>query len=122
MKSLIYTLLFSLNVNATELSELNKHIEQYAVEVEQGKIKGVTSFIVLKANKLLQESYAPTTKRNDLHELRSVTKSITALLIGQAIQEDLLPDVESFSRPFLQKINRPYSLILTLNFNEFIKV
>lgn len=59
------------------------------IDQEYGRIK---SLLILKDNKLLVEEYFYAYERDDLHQIRSCTKSITSLLLGIAL--DRHPEVD----------------------------
>src|SRR5688572_2757273 len=50
--------------------------------------------IVIKDNEIVLESYYNTFWRNHIHDIRSAGKSITALLLGVAIQEGLVESLD----------------------------
>ena len=66
------------NIDPSKLAELVNAIRQ-----EQ--IKGMDSLLVAINNELVLEEYFAGWERNDIHDLRSSTKSITSLLAGIAI-------------------------------------
>lgn len=103
MKQKLYCVIFAVLAQPCFATEQNFHqkINQYAKKVITGAEKGVTSFIVIKNNQRLVSSYAPNYTNDTQHDLRSVTKSITALLLGQAIQEQLIADEQSAIKSLL---------------------
>jgi len=58
--------------------------------VRQGRIQGVDSLLIAMNNDLVLEEYFAGWVREDIHDLRSATKSITGLLAGIAIDQQLL--------------------------------
>lgn len=50
--------------------------------------------VVIKDNKIVLENYYNTFWRNHIHDIRSAGKSITALLLGVAIQDGLIKNLE----------------------------
>jgi CubicO group peptidase (beta-lactamase class C family) len=52
------------------------------------------SFLLLKGNRLVFEKYYDGSDENKLNNLKSVTKSITALLIGKSIELGLIKNVD----------------------------
>ena len=59
-----------------------------------GKYPNTHSVLLVKNGKLILEEYFNGNKRDDLHYLASVTKSVTSILIGISLDEDLLTDVD----------------------------
>jgi len=100
MKILLCFILLTFKVHSTKVDIIKPLLTKYGQEVNNGKAKGVTSFIVLKNDKLLIESYSPTTSKHDKQDVRSVTKSITALLIGQAIESGIIPNEHTLVSTF----------------------
>lgn len=96
------------------------YISEYAREVQNGKENGVTSFIVFQNDKVLHESYAPTVNRNDLHDLRSVTKSISALLITKAIEDEILPHRETKILTLIDQDERNNSAFSNIRINDLL--
>ncbi len=50
--------------------------------------------VVIKDNHIIIEEYYNTFWRNTIHDIRSAGKSITALLLGVAIKEELIKDLD----------------------------
>lgn len=59
-------------------------------EIVRGDYGRINSFLLLKNDTLLCEEYFYGYSRNDLHQIESVTKSITSLLIGIAHDQQLI--------------------------------
>ena len=55
--------------------------------IEAEELKDITSLVALKQGKLVAEEYYNGTKRNTIHDTRSLTKSFTSTLLGIAIEE-----------------------------------
>jgi CubicO group peptidase (beta-lactamase class C family) len=64
-------------------------------KVADGTWKGTTSLIVADHGKLVYENYFNEGKRDLLNDTRSLTKSVTAMLVGAAIDRGLIPSVKS---------------------------
>ncbi|HAS39119.1 MAG TPA: hypothetical protein DCS93_01510 [Microscillaceae bacterium] len=58
------------------------------------KVEGLTGLILSKQGKIIGEKYFHTQTRQKLNEVRSVTKSIMSLLIGIAIDQQLIKSVD----------------------------
>lgn len=71
------------NIDSTVLAELVNTLRQ-------NEIPGVDSMLVAVNNDLILEEYFAGWTRDDIHDLRSATKSITSLLTGIAIDQRLL--------------------------------
>ncbi len=79
--------------------------------------------VVIKDHKIVMENYYNTFWRNHIHDIRSAGKSITALLLGVAIKEGLVQNLDQdvysfFSKekyPAMQKDYKKVKLIHLLN-------
>jgi CubicO group peptidase (beta-lactamase class C family) len=65
------------------------------------------ALMVIKDNKLVLEYYYNTFWRNHIHDIRSAGKSITALLLGVAIKEGLVQDINQDVHSFFPKEKYP---------------
>lgn len=65
-----------------------------AITNHQKNSKNYKSFLVLKDNRLLYEKYYDNTDTTDINSIKSVTKSINALLVGKAIELNLIDSVD----------------------------
>jgi len=84
--------------------------------IDNSKQRDFRALIVIKDNKLAIEYYYNSFWRNHIHDIRSAGKSITSLLLGVAIQEgyiqDLNQDVYSiFSKDKYPSINEDYKKV-----------
>lgn len=64
-----------------------------------GKFPGVHSMLIAKNGQLVNEHYFAGFRRSTLHDLRSATPLVTALLTGIAIDQGQLPGVDTPVRP-----------------------
>ena len=64
--------------------------------------------VVLKEDHIVIEDYFHTFWRNTIHDVRSAGKSITALLIGVAIQEGLIENINQDVYSFFQEADYPF--------------
>ena len=69
-------------------------IESIAKDLTEGKFKGITGGMVSVDGEILFEAYAPGYNADKKHDIRSATKSITALLIGELIDDGSLKNVK----------------------------
>jgi CubicO group peptidase (beta-lactamase class C family) len=58
------------------------------------RYKGIHSVLLVKNGKLVLEEYFYGYNRDQLHELHSVSKSITSILVGIAIDRKMIPNVD----------------------------
>ena len=75
--------------------------QQLAAEIEAGKHKGFQSFIMRVDDEIVARAVTETYRSNRPPDLRSATKSITALLIGIAIDQGKIPSVREKVSAFL---------------------
>ncbi|MFM9910494.1 MAG: serine hydrolase domain-containing protein [Chitinophagaceae bacterium] len=79
--------------NKRKIEELNKAIAQ-------NTFKEITSIVVIKEGKLLIEEYFNGAGRNTLHDTRSVGKSFSSALMGIAIKDGYIKDVDQSLHSF----------------------
>lgn len=85
--------LFADNINVENASThavTVSRLEDLLNAIRQEQFVGIDSVLVAINNDLILEEYFAGWQRNDLHDLRSATKSITSLLTGIAIDQQLL--------------------------------
>jgi CubicO group peptidase (beta-lactamase class C family) len=75
-----------------EDQEMNSNILINGIEHLKNENKNVHSLLVIKNNHLVLDAYFYPFQRNFVHDLASVTKSVTALLIGIAIDKGFIKD------------------------------
>lgn len=78
-------------------------LEAMEVAIRAGEFKRVTSVLIARNGKLAYEAYFDDAGRDDLRNTRSVTKSVTDILIGIAIERGELSGVEAPVLPFLEE-------------------
>ena len=83
--------LFVATVPASAIDE----IDAVASDLTEGKYKGITGGMVSVGAETLFESYAPGYSADKKHDVRSATKSITALLIGELITDRTLKNIDT---------------------------
>lgn len=77
----------ALKMNKDTLEKMNQFIRTYAAK----DFRGV---VVLKDNNIVVEEYYNTFWRETIHDIRSAGKSVTALLLGIAIDKGLVKSTE----------------------------
>jgi CubicO group peptidase (beta-lactamase class C family) len=97
-------------------------------QIEREKYEGLHSMIIVKDGKLVHESYFAGHDADDLHRIYSVSKSVTSLLIGIAIDrgmienervllQDLLPAYHAeFTSPAKKSITLKQVLTMSAGF------
>jgi len=83
--------------NVSSLGEMRINVEKIneMIEVLSGGDFGeINSILIVRNGKLVFEEYFDGFSKNDLHELRSTTKSIASLLMGIANDKNLIESVE----------------------------
>jgi CubicO group peptidase (beta-lactamase class C family) len=63
--------------------------------IERGDAPNTTSILVMRAGAIQYEAYFDGADAATLHDVRSTSKSLTALVLGSAISEGLLPGVDA---------------------------
>jgi CubicO group peptidase (beta-lactamase class C family) len=58
-------------------------------------IRNMTSLLIVRDSKLIVEEYFNGCSAERVHTLQSVTKSVTSLLVGIALDRDMIPNVEA---------------------------
>ncbi len=69
--------------------------------------KDFRGLVVIKDNKLVIEEYFNTYWRNSIHDIRSAGKSITAMLLGVAMKEGLVQNLDQSVYSFFPKSKYP---------------
>jgi len=81
----------SINDEAANVSSYFKEMENAIREEKYGEIHSV---IIIKNSDLIYETYFDGWHRDSLQQLQSATKSIVSTLLGAAIQNDFITDVD----------------------------
>ncbi|MEP5611000.1 MAG: serine hydrolase [Cyclobacteriaceae bacterium] len=84
--------------------------------IEETPPNDFRGLVVIKNNKIVIEEYFHTYWRNTIHDIRSAGKSITAMLLGVALKEGLVQNLEQSVYSFFPKNKYP-----TLN-EEYKKI
>ncbi len=83
-----------LHVSTLEENGLNKSVfDKINQDICDGKYGNIHSLLVIENNKLVIEQYYNGWKRGRVHFLASNTKSVTSFLIGKAIEQGTIKDV-----------------------------
>lgn len=64
-------------------------------KLADGSYKNITSVLVVRDGKLVYENYFNGSDADRLNDVRSASKSVTALLVGAAIGRGLIPNVQA---------------------------
>lgn len=83
--------------NAGKLGWDTALFESAAQKVADGTWKGTTSLLVVHDGTLVHESYFNDGSREHLNDTRSLTKTVTAMLLGAAIDRELIAGVDSLA-------------------------
>lgn len=75
--------------------------------ISKFKQRDYRGLIVIKDNKIVIEKYYNTFWRNHIHDIRSAGKSITALLLGVAIKDGLVQNLDQDVYSFFSKKKYP---------------
>lgn len=94
----------NLPVAGLEDSGFNKDsIENILRLIETTPPNDFRGLVVIKSNKIVIEEYFNTFWRNSIHDIRSAGKSITAMLLGVALKEGLVQNLEQDVYSFFPK-------------------
>jgi CubicO group peptidase (beta-lactamase class C family) len=75
-------------------------LQAMASAIQAGTFNQITSVLIARHGKLMYEAYFDSTDRTTLRNTRSVTKTVTGMLIGIAIDQGLLTGVDALVLPF----------------------
>lgn len=70
-------------------------------DVAKGSVEVPDSVLIARNGRLVYERYWNGFDREDAHDLRSATKSVTSLLVGMAHERGVLPDLDAPVLPLL---------------------
>jgi len=83
-------------------SSAQENIDDLSVIVTNAnQLKRLTSILVFRNGKLVTENYFKGFKKDSLHDVRSVTKSVMALLVGIALENGFLTSVNDPIKNYL---------------------
>lgn len=69
-------------------------VARLSSDIEQGRYPGLTSMFVSLEGHRLSEAFAPGVSPSETHDVRSATKSITAILVGELLEDGLVDSVD----------------------------
>lgn len=72
----------------------NPVIPELAQAIDNGDYPGLQGMMISLHGEIIMEAYAPRSKAGDQHDIRSATKSITALLLGILIDDGAIKSVK----------------------------
>lgn len=79
---------------AQSTPNFSQNIQRIISKFDSDEYRNIHGFLVWKNGEIIGERYRDPWNSNRPHSLQSVTKSITSLLIGIAIKEGHIPDIE----------------------------
>lgn len=83
-------------------------VENLLQKIGDTRNRDFRGLVVLKDNKLVIEYYDNTFWRNHIHDIRSAGKSVTSMLLGVAIQEGLINNLDQSVASFFPKEKYPF--------------
>jgi len=101
-----YTKPESVQFNTSSLSDVNMNTEiisNLIQKINDGDFGETNSILILKNNKLVLEEYFNGFNHSKLHHIQSCTKSITSLLIGIAIDKEIIKSVNEKVEKYLRE-------------------
>lgn len=93
-------------------------LEEVVRQIKDQAYVNVDALLIIKNNKLVLEEYFNGYSRDSLHTLKSISKSVTGLLAGIAIDKGKIPSLESKMMDFLpnyQSYRRPEHEQITIH-------
>lgn len=76
-------------------------------KIADGTWKGTTSLVVAHDGRLVYEGYFNGGSRDQLNDTRSLTKTVTAMLMGAAMDRELIADEQAPAFPFFAERAQP---------------
>lgn len=70
-------------------------LDELGAKIADGTYPDTTSVLIVHRGQLIHEAYFGAGGRDVLNDTRSATKSVTALLVGAAIDRGLIPDAQA---------------------------
>ncbi|MCT4616351.1 MAG: beta-lactamase family protein [Marinifilaceae bacterium] len=93
----------------------NNMIEKYMIQNKSFKdfllSSGTTAFLVINNDSIIAESYFNGYRRERIHRLYSITKSVTSVLIGIAIQEGIIKSINDPIIKYIPELKNSFSQI-----------
>ena len=71
-----------------------KKINELMINILKGDIKNIHSILLVKNGKLIFEEYFYGYNRDTKHIMYSASKSVTSILVGIAVDQNMIPDVD----------------------------
>lgn len=81
-------------------------IKTLLADIESGKYKNIDSLLISHGGKLILESYFRRGRQNFPHYQMSITKSLTTLALGRAIQLGYIKDINTPVIDYLKEVDR----------------
>ncbi|GHA13838.1 hypothetical protein GCM10008090_24510 [Arenicella chitinivorans] len=86
----------------TQLAQADPQLTELEQKIASKEFKSISSVLVQQQNKLQYEQYFNQSDADQLHDIRSASKSITAILFGQAIALGLFESVDQQVLPIFK--------------------
>jgi CubicO group peptidase (beta-lactamase class C family) len=77
--------------NARDAGMDNSRLDDLASKIRSGRIAELNGVVVVRHGYVVMEQYANGSSADQVHEMQSVTKSITSLLMRIAIDQGKIP-------------------------------
>ena len=98
----------SVGIDAEKVYQLTK-------QIDKGKYEGQRSLVIIKDGKLVYEAYYDGYDRESLFRIYSVSKSVTSILIGIAIDKEFIKGVDE---PLVNLLPQYAAILNSSNKNE----
>jgi len=113
------------SINPVEVGFSQDSLNKLDDLIDNFKQRDYRALIVIKDNKLAIEYYYNSFWRNHIHDIRSAGKSITSLLLGVAIQEGYIENLDQdvysfFSKEKYPAINEGYKKVKLIHLLNMI--
>lgn len=95
------------SINPVEVGFSQDSLNKLDDLIDNFKQRDYRALVVIKDNKLAIEYYYNSFWRNHIHDIRSAGKSITSLLLGVAIQEGYIENLDQDVHSFFSKEKYP---------------
>lgn len=126
MRKLLITACFiACTAAPTKANDQLLNADEIAENIRKGEYGTITSALVMKDGNIIFEGYFNGADPNSLHNTRSVTKTITSMAVGAAVDDDLMTvetpaasfftDIEPFDNPDPRKYTMTIEDLITMS-------